>query len=64
MFNNILGTAHNHSRDAVGFQMAGDRTYGLVAHRSIRHQDGGIGSVLLTWCQDTFSNVASNLSFT
>ena len=48
VLHNILGTTHHHCRNAVGFQMAGDQTHGLVAYWSIRHQDGGIGSVLLT----------------
>ncbi len=52
VFHDILGTAHNHRRDAMRFQVPGDQTHGLVAHRSSGHDEGGVDLVLLAAVQN------------
>ena len=43
----VAGRTHNNGRYAVFFQMTGNQTHGLVAHRSKRRQEHGIHTVFL-----------------
>ncbi len=37
-FDDVLGAADNYGGNAVGFEVAGDQTHGLMADRSNRHE--------------------------
>ena len=45
MFDDVLGAAHDHCRDAVFFEVASNRTHGLMTHRSIGDDDGNVAAV-------------------
>ena len=47
-FDNVPRTAHDNCREAIFFQMTGDQTHGLVAHRSKSGQENGIEAVFAT----------------
>ena len=47
MLNNVFGRAHDHSGNAVSFEMTCGQTDRLVADRSVRHQDREIDFILL-----------------
>ena len=46
-FDNIKGRANNRGRNAIGFQMPGYQTHGLVTDRSQRYQQRQIYLILL-----------------
>mgnify|MGYP003347131234 CR=1 FL=1 len=52
VLDDIARRADDHRRDAVRFQVAGDQTHGLVADRSQRGEDRGLGFVFLQAAQD------------
>ena len=55
VFHDVFGTPHDHRWDAVRFQVSSDQTHGLVAHRSIRHEQGNVCLVFLTAAQNLWA---------
>ena len=51
-FDNIKGRANNRGRNAIGFQMSGYQTHGLVTDRSQRNKQRQIYLILLTQFKD------------
>jgi hypothetical protein len=56
VFDDVQGRPNDHGRNAVGFEMAGDQTHGLVADRSYGAQDGAVGSILAQ-TQENFGSI-------
>ena len=56
VFDDVQGGPNDHGRNAVGFEMAGDQTHGLVADRSYGAQYGAVGSILAQ-AQENFRSI-------
>src|SRR5438034_7427714 len=52
MFDDVLGAAHDHGRDAVLFQSAGRQADALVANRAIGNEDRSVDRVFLATAHD------------
>ena len=55
VFHDVFGTPHDHRRDAMCFQVSSDQTHGLVAHGSIRHEQGNVCLIFLTAAQNLWA---------
>ncbi len=45
VLDDVLGAAHHHGRNAVGFEMPRHQRRGLVADRAVRHEHGDVDLV-------------------
>ena len=56
VFDDVQGRPNDHGRNAVGFEMAGDQTHGLVADRSYGAQYRAVGAILAQ-AQENFRSI-------